>query len=514
MTPAETAAAFLSRLKVTEGARAGRAFALQPWQREIVDKLYAVGDDGRRLVRTSCVWLPRGNGKTTLAAGLGLLHTFGPMADAAGQVVVAAADRGQAGIAYQHAKRFVEFDPYLTKICRVTDSNKTIWHDKSGSTFKAISAEAYSKHGMNVSLLIADEIHCWPVGEGRDLWKTLTQSMGKRDQPLIISISTAGEGMHSLAWDMWDYSLKVSRGEIIDPTFLPIIFAADPQDDWRSEEVWRKANPALASGFRSLEEMRNEARRCDHFPADQEAFRRYYLNVWSDGAASPWIDLTLYDEAGEPIDETELLGRRCYLGVDLSSTQDLTAIVAVFPDDDGGYSVLCRFFVPAENIKRRADKDKVQYPLWRDQGHLTATPGNVVDYDFVCAEILDMHERFDVAEVVIDRWNSSAVTSRLAESGIEVAQFGQGFASMAPALRELERAILAKQFRHGGNPILRWNFMNVVIEQDAAANQKFTKAKAAEKIDGAVAAAMAIGRAVANEAGPSPYTEDRGFLFI
>ena len=200
--------------------------------------------------------------------------------------------------------------------------------------------------------------------------------------------------------------------------------------------------------------------------------------------------------------------------MDLSSTQDLTAVVAVFPDDDGGYTVLCRFFVPAENIKRRADKDKVQYPLWRDQGHLTATPGNVVDYDFVCAEILDLHERFDVAEVVIDRWNSSAVTSRLAESGIEVAQFGQGFASMAPALRELERSILAQQFRHGGNPILRWNFQNVVIEQDAAGNQKFTKSKAAEKIDGSVAAAMAVGRAVANEAGPSPYTEDRGFLFI
>ena len=514
MTPAEIAAGFLGRLKVTEGPRAGQAFALQSWQRLIVDRLYATGDDGRRLIRTCCIWLPRGNGKTTLAAGLGLLHLFGPQADAAGQVVVAAADRGQASIAYSHAKRFVEFDQHLSKITRTTDSNKTIWHDKSGSTFKAISAEAYSKHGMNVSLLIADEVHCWPVGEGRALWKTLTQSMGKRDQPLIISISTAGEGMNSLAWDMWDYSHKVARGEIDDPTFLPIIFAADPKDDWRSEETWRKANPALASGFRSLEEMRNEARRCEHFPADQEAFKRYYLNVWSDGAASPWIDLGLYDEAGATIDEADLEGRRCYLGVDLSSTQDLTAVVAAFPDDDGGYAILCRFFVPAENIKRRSDRDKVPYVLWRDQGHLTPTPGNVVDYDAVCAEILDMHDRFDVAEIVIDRWNSSAVTSRLAESGIEVALFGQGFASMAPALKELERTILNKQFRHGGNPILRWNFQNVVIEQDAAANQKFTKAKAAEKIDGAVAAAMAVGRAFTSDNGPSPYTADRGFLFL
>ena len=338
--------------------------------------------------------------------------------------------------------------------------------------------------------------------------------MGKRDCPLIISISTAGEGMNSLAWDMWDYSHKVARGEVTDPTFLPIIFAADAADDWRDEAVWMKANPALASGFRSLEEMRNEARRCEHFPADVEAFRRFYLNVWSDGAASPWIDLGLYDEAGEAIDEATLHGRRCYLGVDLSSTQDLTAVVAVFPDEDGGYDVLCRFFVPGENIKRRADRDKVQYPLWRDQGYLTSTPGNVVDYDAVCAEILELHERFDVAEVVIDRWNSSAVTSRLAESGIEVAQFGQGFASMAPAVRELERAILNKQFRHGGNPVLRWNFQNVVIDQDAAGNQKLTKSKAPEKIDGAVAAAMAVGRAVADTGGPCPYTAERGFLFI
>ncbi|MBF0561757.1 MAG: terminase large subunit, partial [Alphaproteobacteria bacterium] len=350
--------------------------------------------------------------------------------------------------------------------------------------------------------------------EGRRLWKTLTQSMGKRDQPLIISISTAGEGMNSLAWDMWNYSHKVARGEVTDPTFLPIIFAADAKADWRSEDVWRAANPALASGFRSLEEMRNEARRCEHFPADVEAFKRYYLNVWSDGAASPWIDLALYDEAGETIDETEFEGRRCFVGVDLSSTQDLTAVVAVFPDDDGGYDVLCRFFVPAENIKKRADRDSVQYPLWRVQGHLTATPGNVVDYDLVCAEILELHEQFDVAEVVIDRWNSSAVTSRLAESGIEVAQFGQGFASMAPAVRELERAILSKQFRHGGNPILRWNFQNIVLEQDAAGNGKFTKSKSVEKIDGAVAAAMAVGRAVANTTPSGPYSEKRGFLFI
>lgn len=510
---------FVQRLRLWEGDFAGQPFHLHGFQEAIIRRIYGLSnDDGSRTVRIACIWIPRGNAKTTLAAGLGLAHFMGPEAEAGGQVVMAAADRENAGIAFNSSHQFVLQDDALASRVRAVESRKLMGHPKTKGTLKAISSEAYSKHGLNVSFFLADEIHAWPSGEGRKLFKTVTDSMVKRSHPLTVIISTAGDGQGGLASDLWDYSHKVASGEISDPTFAPIIFAADPEADWRDEDEWHVANPAIAAGFCSLEELRIKARRIEHFPAEIADFRRFHLNQWQEGAATPWLALEIYDRAEPMTPVEELTGRACWLGVDLSSVEDLTAVVAIFPDGDGenrGYDVLAMFFLPEDNIVTKAEKDQADYLRWADQGYLTLTPGNVVDHSAIVDHVIGLGETHGVQEIAIDRWNSTAVNTSLQEEGLTISQFGQGFASMAAPVKELKRAILTGHFRHGGNPILRMCFGNVVADRDAAENEKFTKERARGRIDGSVAAAMAVGRILAGDVGPSPYEgREEGLRFI
>lgn len=491
--------AFTSRLKLWEGDKAGERLELARFQIAMIRRIYGPStSDGRRLVRLACIWMPRASGKTTLISGTSLCHFMGPEAEAGGQVVMAAADRENAGIGFNAAWQFVQADPALAERVEPIESRKVLKHPGTKSTLKAISTEAYSKHGLNVSFFLADEVHAWPPAEARKLFKVVTDSMGKRREPLTVVISTVGEGSGGLAYDLWQYSLKVACGEIEDPTFAPIIFAADPESDWRDEAVWLSCNPAIDAGFSSLEELRIKARRIEHFPAEVADFKRFNLNIWQDGASLPWIPAAVYDAAVEP---KPVAGRRCYVGIDLASVEDLAAVVALFPDGDGedaGYDVVAKFFLPADSLKAKAENDRADYLRWAAEGHLVLTEGNVIDHDAVIAHVVELAEEHDVAEVGVDRWNSTAVTVALMNQGLTVATFGQGYASMSAPVRELKRAILARAFRHGGNPVLRMCFANVAVERDAAGNEKFTKSRARGRIDGAVAAAIAVGRALAN----------------
>lgn len=512
---------FVRRLRLWEGKFAGKPFALNPFQESIIRRIYGpTTDDGRRLVRMACIWIPRGNAKTTLASALALAHFMGPLAEAGGQVIQAAADRDNAGIAFKHSWQMIKNDAALLSRVRPMESRKSVTHIKTTSTLKAISSEAYSKHGLNASFFLADEVHAWPVAEGRKLFKVVTDSMVKRDEPLTVIISTAGEGQGGLAHDLWEYSHNVASGQIEDPSFAPIIFAAPPDADWRDESAWHASNPAIAAGFCSLEELRIKARRIEHFPAEVADFRRFHLNQWQEGAANPWMPLVQYDAAQSAADPDDLIGQSCWVGVDLSSVEDLTAVVAVFPSgerDNRTYDVRATFFLPEDALTRKAEADRADYLKWAEAGHLILTNGNRVDYDAVVGHIVDLAETYDLQEVAIDRWNSTSVTTSLQKENITVATFGQGFASMAAPVRELKRAILGGNFRHGGNPVLRMCFGNVVAEKDAAENEKFTKEKARGRIDGAVAAAMAIGRVLATDEGPSIYQgaeRAEGFLVI
>jgi phage terminase large subunit-like protein len=510
----ERAVRFIELLRHTEGALAGRPFVLHPWQSAIVRKVYGdVHADKRRKVRTVFILLPRGNGKTTLTSALALLGTLGPERDAAGQVVSAAADREQASIAFNGAARMIRADEQLAAVTAIVDSRKTIKHPKSNSTYRAISHEAYSKHGLSVHLLLADEVHAWPT---RELWQVLTTSMGKRLAPLAIVTTTAGVGRGTLAWDLYDYAIKVERGEVDDETFLPVIYQAPRDCDWQDEAIWKAVNPALACGFRSMDEMRITARQAAEIPSQREMFKRLYLNMWGDSAAETWVDLAVYDEGDtRDVALSDLAGRRVFVGVDLASVSDLAAVYAVAQDDDGGWLVWGRQYCPEEQFRRRVG-DNLPYATFEASGRLAVTDGNAIDQDRIISDLTALCADVEVVEIAVDRWGAVGFLNRLQERGMPVAQFGQGYASMSGPCKEIERAILGRSFRAGRDPLLRWNMANVRVEQDAAGNIKFSKAKATGKIDGAVAVAMAIGRALSGETARSVYEEDRpnGFMVI
>jgi phage terminase large subunit-like protein len=324
----------------------------------------------------------------------------------------------------------------------------------------------------------------------RELYDVMVTSQGARAQPLMLVISTAGYDRHSILWELYAHARKVAENPAIDPTFLSLLFEAPVDADWTDESVWKQANPALGD-FRSLEEMRIAAARAKEIPAQENTFRRLYLNQWTE-QASRWISMPAWDACQTVIDRAALRGRRCYVGMDLSTTRDMTAIVAVFPDEDG-FDVLPAFFVPQDQIRERTHRDRVPYDQWARDGFLTATPGPVVDYEFVRATLKAWAEEFDVQEIAYDKWNATDLVTRLEkQDGFTMAVMLQGFASLSAPTKSLEKAILSKALRHDGHPVLRWNISNIAVEQDAAGNLKLSKKVSTERIDGASALVMAV----------------------
>ena len=382
-------------------------------------------------------------------------------------------------------------------------SQKRIVHRKTGSIYRAISAESYTKHGLNASRVIYDELHAAP---SRDLWDVLTTSTGARAQPLVIAISTAGYDRHSILWELYSHAKRVLETPALDPSFLPVIYEAPADADWRNEAVWRKANPALGD-FRSLEELRVAAARAQEIPAQENAFRRLYLNQWTEQDAR-WIALDAWDACRAPVDVDALAGRRCYVGLDLSTTTDLTAAVAVFPDADGGdgFTVLPHFFVPADRIQQRVTRDRVPYDEWARRDLLETTPGPVVDYDAVRALLNVWADRFDVRMVAFDPWNATDLTTRLEKlDGLVCVKMRQGKATLSAPSKALEKAILERTLRHDGHPILRWNVSNASVDIDAAGNIQPSKKRSTERIDGVYALVMALD-AMHRDTGTRPTT--------
>jgi phage terminase large subunit-like protein len=488
--PAREPIAFINSLTHTKGSFAGQPFNLRPWQRRIVRRLFKKRPDGRRQYRTALLMLPRKNGKTELAAAVAL---YGLLADgeAGAEVYSAAADKDQASLVFGVAAQMVRNHPDLDAACYIVDSQKRIVHRESGSVYKAISAEAYSKHGFNASMVIYDELHAAP---NRELYDVLSTSMGARRQPLMLVISTAGYDRHSILWELYQHGKKVQENPTLDPTFLPILYEAPAEAPWTSERVWRKANPALGD-FRSLEDMRISCARAKEIPAQENTFRRLYLNQWTE-QAERWIALAAWDACRtrqEAPGSTIGTRRRVYVGLDLSSTKDLTALVGVCPDSLGGFDVLAQFFVPEEAIRARSLRDKVPYDQWRRDGFVTATPGATVDYDAVRRALQTWQQDYAVQIVAYDPWNAADLVSRLEkQDGLTCVPVRQGFASLSAPTKSLEQAILSKRLRQDGHPVLRWCVGNVAVESDAAGNLKPSKAVSTERIDGVVALIMAV----------------------
>ena len=483
---------FEAFLKHQKGLEAGKPFTLLPWQRDFLATLFGwVDADGRRRYRRTWLEIPRKNGKSTLSSGLGLYLLFGDGEQSA-EVVSAAGDRDQAAIVFDVAKGMIQADGMLSKLAQVY--RREIKYPRTNSVFKVISSDAGTKHGMNISGLIADEVHVWP---NRDLWDTLHTSMGARAAPLSIAITTAGHSRTSIAWEQHDYALKVRDGTIKDERFLPVVYAAPEGSDWTEPETWHIANPSLGQSI-SLDYLEQECKRAKEVPGYVNTFLRLHLNVWTE-QQTRWLPMDSWDASGSEIDHGKLDGQECWLGVDLATTQDTTCVAAVFPGADGTITVLPHFFLPKDNIEAKERNDRLPYRAWASEGHITLTPGVVTDYSFVEAKIMELVERYKVQEVTLDRWNATDISTRLSEQGANITWIGQGYRSLSAPSKRLEELVLSGKLIHGDHPILRAQASQVMIETDPAGNIKPSKrasgSKAnSERIDGIVALVMGLGR--------------------
>ena len=504
---------FVRNLRQSKGQWAGQPLDVLPWQSEVLSSIFGtIKDDGTRRYRTAYVEVPRKNGKSTLAAGIGL---YALLADDEGgpEVYLAAVDRDQASIVFDVIREMVRQDVWLSKELRVIPSQRRIQYPGKAGVLRVIAADAAGSHGFNASCVIADEVHAWP---SRELWDVLQTSMGARRQPLMIGITTAGFEANSLGGQLHEYAERVRDGVVDDPAFLPVLYGAAPDEPWDDPAVWRRANPSLGHTI-TEEYLAGECARAKAVPAYESAFRRLHLCQWVN-QETRYLPMEAWSDCAGGVTpaelETELEGEVCYGGLDLSATTDLTALVLVFPRGDGTYDVVPRFWLPADDLKRRCERDRVPYDVWARQGLLTLTPGNVVDYAHVRAEVNALAKRYVLGGVSYDRWAATQLVQELVADGVDMAPMSQGMASMAAPTKELLTLSLGRRLRHANHPILRWQADNLVVVQDAAGNVRPAKHKARQRIDGMVALVMGIDRASRNAGAAQSVYEERGMLVL
>lgn len=506
-------------LRHTKGRLSGRPLIPDPWQIAYVlapafGWVHLDEDLGIhvRIVRTLYVELPRKNGKSTLAGGIGIYLTCADGEDGA-QVIAAATRLEQAQFVFAPIKLLAERSPALAK--HVKPYKAKIVHGRSGSYFMPVASAGDAQHGADLHGGIVDELH---LHRTNDLVEAIETGTGSRSQPLVLFITTADASRKETPYDRKRTLVEqLARGALTDPSVYGVIWAADPDADPYAEETQRAANPGFGiSPTRAY--LRSAATRAAQSPADHASYLRLHLGIRTK-QETKYLDIAAWDRNASIVDETKLAGRRCYGGLDLASTSDLTALAWLFPCDDGTFDALWRLWVPEGALADLDRRTAKAASVWAKRGILTVTPGDVADYDYIRATIAEDGARFDVAEIAYDRWNSSQLVNNLVADGAPMVTMGQGYASMSAPTKELQRLILlgteAKPvMRHGGNPAVRWTVDNFAVALDPAGNVKPDKKNAADKIDPVVALVMALGRAI--EADPpqeSAYERD-GLLVV
>jgi phage terminase large subunit-like protein len=405
---AERVINFLEFLPVTSGFHSGRRLVLREWQKDIIREIYATNGRGKRLVRTALVTLPRKNGKTTISAGLALAHLIGPEAEQRGQVFSAASDREQASIIFREMEAMILTVPEFSSRCSVQTFRKTITDTVTGSIYQALTSDSRKAHGLNVSFCVYDEL---AQSKDRELYDSLTTGTGARKEPLMVVISTQSADPNHIMSELVDYALKIKEGTLPpDPSFYGCIYAApDDCDPW-DEATWYACNPAL-NDFRSLEEMQIFAEQAKKIPAKESVFRNLYLNQRV-AAAAKWIASEDFQACVG--DMPDLSRRECYAGLDLSSTQDLSALSLCFvPQNGEPFHTLHYAWCPENAIRERSRADRVPYDVWSRQGHIEATPGAVIDYAYILKRIEAVSQQYALRAILFDRWGSTKIVKDL-----------------------------------------------------------------------------------------------------
>lgn len=510
---ADYAVEFIQCLSHTKGRWAGQPFELIDWQEKIVRDLFGIlKPNGFRQFNFAYIEVPKKNGKSELAAALALLLTCADGEERA-EVYGCAGNRQQASIVFEVATDMIRNCPPLARRTKILTATKKIIYLPTNSVYQVLSAEAYSKHGFNISGVVFDELHAQP---NRKLFDVMTKGSGDaRTQPLYFLITTAGNDINSIGFETHQKALDILEGRKVDSTFYPVIYSAAENEDWTSPEVWRRVNPSLGVTV-DIEKVETACNSAKNNPAEENSFRQLRLNQWVKQEIR-WMPMQKWDACNFAVDAESLRGRACFGGLDLSTTTDITAFVLVFPPEYEGdkYQVLSYFWLPEETLDLRVRRDHVSYDLWQRQGFLQTTEGAVIHYSHIEKFIEKLGEQFNIQEIAFDRWGATQISQDLEEMGFTMAQFGQGYSSMSPPTKELMNLVLERRIAHGNNPVLRWMADNVFVETDSTGNIKPSKKKSTEKIDGIVALVMALDRAirVGNVSTSSVYDE-RGLIFI
>lgn len=472
---AARAVAFFEALKHTKGHFCGQPFALLDWQKPIIRDVYGtVNQHGIRTIRYVYLEIPKKNGKSEIVAGAALFHTFAD-GERNGEVYGCAADKEQASIVFDVAVDMIDQVPALKKRAKLNLSTKMITDKVSGTFYKVVSSEAFSKHGLNVSACLFDELHAQP---NRDLWDVMTFGSGDaRRQPIWWIITTAGDDPDrvSICWEQHEYASKILAGDIVDPTWYPVIYGYDGEDIY-NEDNWQKANPSLGITI-TVDSVRIAAAKAQKSPADQRLFRWLRLNQWITTKLTTWLPLSLFDETVGSWNRLEMIGRDCYLGMDLSSTTDLTAIALIFPPQGAQleWRVIWDCWIPETNMRERIEKDHVPYDDWADHGWIAATPGDVVDYNQIEEHIINLSALYNIIEVDEDRAFATMLVQRLEQAGLTCVDVPQTFVSLTDAMNQVEVLLKEAKMTHEDNPVARWCFGNTSIAKNGSGFIKFVK---------------------------------------
>ena len=492
-------------LRHSIGRFAGTRFELHPYQVDITRKIFGtVKDNGLRQYRTIFVEIPRKNGKSTWGGGLAIKLLCADKEPGA-QVFSAAADRIQAGIVYSEAQKMIEASPLLRARLKIIESRKNISYPAKSSFYRVVSSDAGRQHGLNPHGVLFDEVH---TQKKHDLWTAMTSGFGARLQPLIFAITTAGVPDESpLWWDLHEKSRQIREGVIQDPGFLGIRFGADPGDDYEDPKIWAKANPGLGSII-DIESFRTDFQTAKTTPRIWNEWLRYNLNVPTQ-QFDRWLDMFQWPELEESYTDDDLNGMECVVGLDLSTRLDFTALALLFPMPDGTIKSLYRFWLPKEAVKP-------EYQAWVDAGFIRTTPGNSVDYDFIREEIINLSRRYKIRCINYDTWNADQLRGQLDMEGFEMNEVRFGMKSMSRPSKEFETAWADGQFRHNGNPVMRWMCDCVTTRSDNSGNfmpVKPDRRKSTKRIDGVAATVMAWDTFARFDTGISVY-EKQGLQFV
>ena len=516
MERAEDIIEFIETLRVPDGKMAGQQMIMSDAEKMWIRAVYSRDELDVRIVNQAMLTMARKNGKTVFIACLVLCHLCGPEAVRNGQLYSVAFDREQAGIVYKMCAFMIRMDTQLSDQLTLVDSRKTIVDPQSGSEFISLSAEARSKHGKSSSFIVFDELA--QFGANRELYDVMMTSTGAHGQEALVwVISTQAADDVSLLSELIDYGRKVESGDIADSTVRCFYYAVEQDEDPWDEEIWKKANPHLGS-FRSLDEMRTTAEKAKKIPSAEIAFRNLYLNQRIN-ASDYFLTPDAWRRCGGTFDVDMFHGEQCWLGIDLSGKNDLTALVVIVPkelDEVTHYYVIPYFFVPGDNLMEKEDQDKVPYRAWASQGQIEAKPGRTIDYRWVAKKIVEISKTYELVNIGFDRWRIDDLIRELDDLGydFEMTPVGQGFKDMNPCVEILEDVVYEEVIHHGDHPVMTWNIANTVITRDPAGSRKFAKNKSRGRIDGAVALAMAVRTCVADLEVGSVYDAGKELLVL